>query len=116
MATLSFCCIEKDIYVNPFSNKLFPASLIVTALSGCGGGGGESAAPAPEPTNLAPVVEPIGKQEVLERNSVDVQVSATDSDGSISSYRWEQTSGTSVGELIAEAANLYVYCPITNRA
>lgn len=84
------------------SKWLKPASIIMllSLLTACGGGGGDSdsggsTTPSP-PANIAPTANAGDDQTVDELTEVTLSGSGTDSDGSISSYSWEQTSGTSV--------------------
>lgn len=64
----------------------------------CGGGGGTSSAPElpPPPVNVAPIVEAGSDLTVGEQTKVDLIGSASDSDGTISTYNWTQTSGIAV--------------------
>lgn len=68
---------------------------LTVLLSACGGGGGGSATPAP-PANVGPVVNAGANQSVNEGTAVTLTGSASDSDGSISTYVWSQTAGPSV--------------------
>jgi hypothetical protein len=74
------------------TKKLLFAIAIAASLAGCGGGG----APNPQPQNQAPTASAGADQSVDKNASVTLSGSGTDSDGSISSYTWSQTSGTSV--------------------
>ncbi len=78
--------------------QLAAASLFATALSACGGGGGSDDAPKvqPPPVNQAPTIETIADQSVNEKSTLTITASASDSDGTIASYLWEQTSGIEV--------------------
>jgi hypothetical protein len=60
----------------------------------CGGGGGTSSAPElpPPPVNVAPIVEAGSDLTVGEQTKVDLIGSASDSDGTISTYNWTQTN------------------------
>lgn len=72
-------------------NLIYPSFyiLLLTALlSACGGSSNSS--------NLAPIVNAGSEQTVDEQSSVTLSGSASDSDGSIVSYQWLQTSGTAV--------------------
>ncbi len=76
---------------------------ILIALSGllitaCSGGSGErTETPTPPPSvNQSPQVEAGTDQQVIEGEEVTLQATASDTDGSISSYLWEQISGNTV--------------------
>jgi uncharacterized protein YfaP (DUF2135 family) len=74
----------------------FLASVIfITGLSACGGsseGGGANL----QPQNLPPTANAGTVKSVDENSEVTLAGSGTDSDGTIVSYRWVQTSGTTV--------------------
>ena len=70
-------------------------------LAACGGGGGGSdddspgPGPGPTPANVAPVANAGADRAVDENTLVTLSAAAsTDSDGTIRSYAWTQTSGT----------------------
>lgn len=75
--------------------------LILSALSlvGCGGGGGSepSTNTNNENTvqNIAPSVS-LTNQTVIEKSEVTISASASDTDGTIQAYQWQQTSGINV--------------------
>ena len=74
---------------------IFKLSLISTAiaLTGCGGGSDDS--PAEEKVNNTPTVT-AQSTTVNENTQVTVNATASDSDGTISSYNWQLTSGQAV--------------------
>src|SRR6185436_2800608 len=77
---------------NSLSGMTLVASLAV--LSACGGGGSSSPNPSP---NTVPVANAGPNQSVTAGASVTLNGSASsDSDGTIASYTWSQTAGTSV--------------------
>ena len=84
-------------------------------LSACGGGGGGGAAPAPPtpPANVGPSVNAGANQSVNEETVVTLAGTASDSDGSISTYAWSQTSGPSVTINNANAASATFDAPNT---
>ena len=82
-------------------------------LSACGGGGGGSAAPPTPPANVGPSVNAGANQSVNEETVVTLAGSASDSDGSISTYAWSQTSGPSVTINNANAASATFDAPNT---
>lgn len=65
-------------------------SLVALAIIGCGGGGGSSTptptTPAPTP-NVAPTIADMSVESIMERDSLTFTASASDSDGTVSSYR-----------------------------
>ncbi|MCJ8269327.1 MAG: VCBS repeat-containing protein, partial [Psychrosphaera sp.] len=73
-------------------------SLLLSACGGGGGGGGgDSSTPPPLPSqNQAPLANAGNTQTVDEQTQVTLQGTGTDSDGTISSFSWSQTSGTTV--------------------
>ena len=79
------------------SRKVVMKKLIIIALLisvyGCGGGG-ESTPPLTP--NAAPSATAGDNQTVNENTLVTLSGSATDNDGSISSYKWSQIKGTTV--------------------
>ncbi len=87
---------------------LLPLSLGL--LISCGGGGGSSNTPDPI-ANLSPVISPMLAEPLLERSDFSFTVQASDSDGSISSYLWEQTSGTTTLEFAANTETLAFTLP-----
>jgi len=72
------------------------ALAIFFTLTACGGGSGSSDSTPKEPENAAPVISPIETSSVVEMNSIDISAQANDSNGQISTYLWEQVSGSSV--------------------
>ena len=73
-------------------------SLVLAACGGGGGGGGNTLNPAPTapPANSAPSANAGADQQVLVSEEVTLSGSGSDSDGSIASYLWTQTSGEAV--------------------
>jgi hypothetical protein len=73
----------------------FCLAFVVTFLTACGGGGGGDAdktvAPPPTPANQAPTVDAGTDQNIYTGSRVTLSGSASDSDGSISTYKWELT-------------------------
>ena len=68
----------------------------LSLLTACGGGGGSSSTPTPTP-NVAPVANAGTAQTVNGGSLVTLNGTASsDADGSIASYAWSQTAGTSV--------------------
>jgi len=61
--------------------------VITSALMGCGGS---------SETNTPPIIETMTTGTVLERDSFSYTARAIDEDGVISSYQWQQISGTTV--------------------
>lgn len=74
------------------------AALLVSSLhlAGCGGSDDDDS-PAPQPTsNNKPTVSISSDAEVIEGSELSVTATATDSDGSITSYAWKYISGPQV--------------------
>ncbi|MDE3272106.1 carboxypeptidase-like regulatory domain-containing protein [Pseudoalteromonas sp. G4] len=75
--------------------------LVVAALSLVGCGGGSSSKPDTNTNNdntvqnIAPIVS-LTNQTVIEKSEVTISASASDTDGTIQSYQWQQTSGINV--------------------
>jgi len=75
-------------------------SIIITA---CGGGGGSDSSVKPQSaSNVTPSVDAGSNLTVNENSSVTLTGIASDSDGTISSYSWVQSGGTSVALKNAE--------------
>lgn len=64
---------------------------LVALLSACSDNSSEE-----QTQNAAPRVNITGTSDVLEKQSVTLNANATDADGSISTYKWTQTSGPTV--------------------
>lgn len=92
--------------------RAFAALLVSVAVIGCGGGG--SSTPT-STSNSKPVARIQGASTVSHSGDFVLSgASSSDSDGSIASYLWEQTAGTSVtiqgadsAELTASLADMY---------
>lgn len=75
--------------------------VVLLFVTACSGGDGNSSLNGQEDgdnqlQNQSPVANASTDQKVNENTTVTLNGSGTDSDGSISSYSWKQTSGTSV--------------------
>lgn len=84
------------------ASRRLASALAIVALQACGGGGGggnggATPSPAPPPVNSAPVAS-AGEAATVDAGTVVVlDASASrDSDGSISSWAWQQTAGPAV--------------------
>ncbi|MGX5203202.1 PKD domain-containing protein [Aliikangiella sp. IMCC44632] len=82
-------------------SQIIVFAILCLAISGCGGGGGggdETPQPVEPPVavNQPPQADAGSDRAVSEQSSVTITGTASDSDGSIVSYQWTQTSGTSV--------------------
>ncbi len=92
----------------PLFSRLATSLYLAATLSACGGGGGSSqAAPPPAPNQppvaviAAPASADIGDTVILDGSG------SSDGDGSVTSYRWQQTDGPEValaGSASAEAS------------
>lgn len=93
------------------SKWLKPALLLIalSMLAACGGGGGgggdSDSGGTTTPANVAPTANAGDDQTVDENTLVTLTGSGTDSDGTISSYSWTQTSGASVTLASASSAS-----------
>lgn len=79
------------------SNTL-PLLLLSVLMTACGGGGGsdKTATPPPPPSNVSPTANAGVDQSVNEEVVVTLSGNGTDSDGTVASYVWVQSSGTAV--------------------
>lgn len=83
--------------------------ILITALSAaCGGGSGGS-------SNQAPTIAAIPDQSVNEKNTLTITATASDSDGTIASYLWEQTSGTAVSLADVDSSTVMITAPIVEK-
>lgn len=80
-------------------------------LVACGGGGGSEPEKGSTKSNLPPVANAGADQVTDELLEVTLQGSANDSDGSITSYSWQQTDGTSVELSSTNSQNLTFVAP-----
>ncbi len=91
---LAFSCSP----YNPLPIKaavLGTSLFLLTACGGGGGGGGSTATTVPT-VNQSPSVNAGSDRSVTAFSDVTLTGGASDSDGSVTSYAWEQLSGTSV--------------------
>jgi len=83
---------------------------ITCLLTACGGS--SDATPAPTPlANVAPLVKAGSSQTVGSAGAVTLLGSASDSDGSIASYLWLQTSGPAVALANSDSAEVSFSAP-----
>ena len=88
--------------------------LLSTTIAACGGGSDSSSddgGGTPQLSNTTPTTDAGSDQTVEEQENVTLSGSGTDSDGSISSYIWTQTSGTSVTLTDANSATATFVAP-----
>ncbi|KAF7765145.1 hypothetical protein PCIT_a4463 [Pseudoalteromonas citrea] len=103
------------------STKGLAVSLLALALTACGGGSSNSSTETPAtgttpttptpPTNVAPEIPDISDLTVMERAELTITANATDSDGTIASYAWEQVSGTTLAITGLETASIQFTAP-----
>ena len=91
--------------------------LFLLTVSSCGGGGGDSGESGSGGTggsggtNASPTVTVSSSGFVNSGATFSINASASDSDGSIASYAWSQTSGTSVSIENANSSTLSFVAP-----
>ena len=85
--------------------------LAALTLAACGGGGGGGNSQPPIRQNLPPTVSAGQDQAVLASTTVNLNASATDSDGTIISYSWTQTAGDTVNLSNPDSANTSFVMP-----
>jgi hypothetical protein len=94
-----------------FSNlKFIPLLITLSILSACGGGESNDSAPSQQ-TNLPPTADAGSDISAIEGDSVELSGNGTDSDGSISIYSWEQTSGPNITIPNNDSANISFTAP-----
>ncbi len=81
--------------MNNKGTKLLFVSLLSLGIINCGGGGSDSS-PDQEPVNQKPTANAGADQTVDEQATVTIEGSGSDSDGTIASYSWAQTSGPEI--------------------
>jgi hypothetical protein len=88
---------------------------LVFLLSACGGGGidGGGTTNPPPPANLAPTANAGTDTTADEEATVSITGSATDTDGTIASYAWSQTSGEAVSLTGTDAPTASFISPTT---
>lgn len=80
-----------------FKSRFYLLLLISFFLTACGGGDTNEVDPLPAPApNLLPTVDAGNDISADEQSLVTLSATGSDSDGSIASYAWTQTSGPSV--------------------
>lgn len=73
----------------------FLATLLLSGVVACGGSGGSKTTPTPTPSNQSPTASAPADFNAAEGSAVSLNgTNSSDSDGTISTYLWEQTSGT----------------------
>ncbi|AUD79879.1 hypothetical protein CW740_11710 [Kangiella profundi] len=91
--------------------KLLFVSILSLGIISCSGGGSDSPSEQ-EPVNQKPTANAGADQTVDEQTAVTIQGSGTDSDGSIASYSWEQTSGPQIALDSSNQQNLEFTAPV----
>ncbi|NQY64365.1 MAG: hypothetical protein HRT38_11650 [Alteromonadaceae bacterium] len=93
--------------------RLVMSIMLATVITACGGGDGGTT-PPPPPANVAPSANAGSDITTDEESAVSLLGSATDTDGSIASYAWSQTAGTTVTLTNADAATASFNAPVTS--
>jgi hypothetical protein len=92
--------------------KLTLAVIASAVLTACGGGSdSKSEPPPPPPPNQAPTVTIASETNYNEETTVSISANATDSDGSIASYQWTQTSGDELSLIDSDSATMSFTAP-----
>ncbi|WP_158681593.1 PKD domain-containing protein [Microbulbifer pacificus] len=94
------------------NNKHFGCAALLLAgllLTACGGGGGNGGGD-PASTNLPPTVT-AAPVSIPEGATVSVVATASDADGSIASYRWQQKSGVALALSATDTATISITAP-----
>lgn len=91
---------------------LLATSLVaLTACGGGGGGGDDDDDTPPVATNKNPTVSISSDSSVTEGGELVLQATATDSDGTIASYAWQQTSGPDLTLTGSDTSTLTITAP-----
>lgn len=72
-----------------YLNRLLIPTLLVLSVAACGGGGGSSSEP-----NQPPSVDAGLDLSTYSRSTVTLSAAASDVDGTVQSYQWQQTAGS----------------------
>ncbi|WP_223671250.1 PKD domain-containing protein [Kangiella shandongensis] len=94
--------------MNKGISRFLSLSFLALTVAACSGGGSDDS----EPTNQKPTADAGQDLTVDEQTEVTVEGSGSDSDGSVSSYSWAQTSGEAVELAAADTANLTFTAPV----
>ena len=108
---------SKKMFVsNWLSKKILTIGAAVLVLAGCDGSSSSAPPPPPPPppppANVAPTADAGVDQSVAEAAMVDLTGVGTDSDGTIASYAWAETSGTGIAITNADMANASFTAPM----
>ena len=97
------------------STGIFVLLSALTGLVACGGGGGGgSSTTSNTPTNQAPSVTLADDFSEIVAEQVVITAAASDSDGDITRYSWEQQSGPEVNLVNADTASVSFIAPAPN--
>lgn len=95
------------------TNKILATTIAVLLISACGSSSNKNAPPPPPPANVAPTADAGVDQSVDEGAAVSLPGAGTDTDGTIASYAWTQTSGADAGAITdADMANASFTAPM----
>ena len=97
--------------------NILALAVIVIVVASCGGGASEPAAPSiPDelqvaPPNQPPIVSAGNDQTVDEGSTINLSATASDPDGTISSYQWVQIEGASANSIDLNSQNISFFAP-----
>ncbi|HEY9031328.1 MAG TPA: hypothetical protein VIM93_08200 [Kangiella sp.] len=92
--------------------KFLLVSILSLGIINCSGGGSDSS-PDPEPVNQKPTASAGADQTVDEQTAVTIEGLGTDSDGTVTSYSWAQTSGPDITLSNTDQQNLEFTAPVS---
>ncbi|PCJ60005.1 MAG: hypothetical protein COA79_09365 [Planctomycetota bacterium] len=108
---------KNKLKINPI-NLLFKLTLMLV-LAGCGGGSSEGSSKGSitaSEINILPTANAGNHQTVLANQEVILVGNGVDTDGEITSFRWEQISGETVNLKNSNSATASFAAPIVNEA
>lgn len=94
--------------------KLLLVSILSLGVISCSGGSSDSS-PEQQPANQKPTANAGADQTADEQTAVTIEGSGTDSDGTIASYSWAQTSGPEITLNNTDQQNLEFTAPVAKQ-